>query len=64
METNAFLAEISFFHTENEVLFFPFSSFELVDIEEEGPMTYITFDYSFRFKNKAEINNNKGCYLF
>lgn len=64
METNAFLAEISFYHTENEVLFFPFSSFELVDIEEKGPMTYITFDYSFRFKNKAEINDNNGCYLF
>ena len=32
--TNGCLSEISLFHEENEVLFFPFSSFELVDVEE------------------------------
>ena len=53
IETSAFLREISFYHEENEVLFFPFSSFELVDIIEDG-LTTIVFDYSLKFKNKVE----------
>ena len=57
METNGCLYEISFYHDENEVLFFPFSSFELVDVKEyDDDMTLIEFNYSLRFKKKID-----GC---
>ena len=52
MKTNAFLNQISAFHNENEVLFFPFSSFELVDVDELNGGTLITLDYSLRFKDR------------
>ena len=52
--TNGFLKQISYFHGEDEVLFFPFSSFELVDIYEEGSTTFIVLDYSPRFITKIE----------
>ena len=57
MKTNAFLNQISYFHNEDEVLFFPYSSFELVDVKESIPLPIIVFDYSFRFKEK--VNNSK-----
>ena len=54
MNTNAFLNKISFFHNENEVLFFPYSSFELVSIKESEMFTFITFKYSLKFKEKVQ----------
>ena len=57
MKTNAFLNQISAFHNENEVLFFPFSSFELVDVKELDGGTLITLDYSLRFKDRVS-----NCY--
>ena len=63
METNAFLKEISFYHEEDEILFFPYSSFELVDIEEKDSSPIIVFEYSLRFKEKVEPTKN-GCILF
>lgn len=60
METNAFLSEISFYHDENEVLSFPFSSFELVGIQEQSPFTTIKSDYSLRFKDKIEGRSDDG----
>ena len=58
MRTNGFLNQISYFHEEDEVLFFPFSSFELVDIyeKEEGftSRTFIELDYSTRFLKKLD----------
>ena len=57
MNTNASLSEISFFHDESEVLFFPFSSFELVNIEDDQEMPIIVLDYSLRFKNKVQNCN-------
>jgi len=59
MKTNAFLNQISAFHNENEVLFFPYSSFELVDINENYSLPIIVFDYSLRFKEKVNNNKNK-----
>jgi len=60
MKTNASLSEISLFHEEDEVLFFPFSSFEIVDVKEYSSiMTVITLDYSPRFKKKVE----NWCYF-
>ena len=53
MKTNASLREISYYHQENEVLFFPFSSFELVNVEEYSEVFLITFNYSLDFKNKV-----------
>ena len=67
MKTNASLKEISLFHEEDEILFFPFSSFEIVDVKEYSPaMTVITLDYSLRFKEKVEncgYFNEKGCLI-
>ncbi len=66
MKTNAFLNQISAFHKENEVLFFPFSSFELVDVEELDGGTLITLDYSLRFKDKVQncsYFNENGCII-
>ena len=61
MNTNGCLSEISFFHEENEVLFFPFSSFELVNIEEySSGDVFIEFDYSLRFKGKVDNNSDNG----
>ena len=67
MKTNASLKEISLFHEEDEILFFPFSSFEIVDVEElSKEMTVITLDYSLRFKDKV-VNcgyfNENGCLI-
>ena len=59
MNSNGCLYDISFYHDESEVLFFPFSSFELVDVKEyDNNMTLIEFNYSLRFKNK--IFNDNG----
>ena len=67
MKTNASLREISLFHEEDEVLFFPFSSFELVDVKEyDKTMTVITLDYSLRFKEKVEncgYFDENGCLI-
>ena len=67
MKTNASLKEISLFHEEDETLFFPFSSFEIVDIEELSNLTtVITLDYSLRFKekvNNCDNFNEKGCLI-
>ena len=67
MKTNASLKEISLFHEEDEILFFPFSSFEIVDVEElSKEMTVITLDYSLRFKKKVEncgYFNENGCLI-
>ena len=67
LKTNASLKEISFFHEEDEILFFPFSSFEIVDVKEYSSiMTVITLDYSLRFKEKVEncgYFNEKGCLI-
>ena len=57
MKTNAFLNQISAFHNENEVLFFPFSSFELVDVKELDGGTLFTLYYSLRFKDRVS-----NCY--
>ena len=54
MITNGFLNQISYFHDEDEVLFFPFSFFLLVDIYEEDSTTFIVLDYSPRFISKIE----------
>ena len=54
MITNGFLNQISYFHEEDEVLFFPFSSFELVDVYEDETRTFIELDYSTRFLKKVE----------
>ena len=54
MITNGFLNQISFYHNEDEVLFFPFSSFELVDIYYYKGKTMIVLDYSPRFFKKVE----------
>ena len=54
MITNGFLNQISYFHDEDEVLFFPFSAFELVDIYEEDGYTFVVLDYSPRFVGKIE----------
>ena len=59
MKTNAFLNQISAFHNENEVLFFPFSSFELLDVKDLDGGTLIILDYSLRFKGKVE-----NCHYF
>ena len=64
MKTNAFLNQISYFHNENEVLFFPYSSFELIDIQEQEPFTLIIFEYSLRFKKKVESPEAQGCNIF
>ena len=67
MKTNASLKEISLFHEEDEILFFPFSSFEIVDVEElSKEMIVITLDYSLRFKEKVEkcgYFNENGCLI-
>ena len=67
LKTNAFLKDISAFHSENEVLFFPFSSFELVNVDEYGNGTLIVLDYSLRFKEKVEncgyFNENSYCII-
>ena len=67
MKTNASLKEISLFHEEDEILFFRFSSFEIVDVKEYSSiMTVITLDYSLRFKEKVEncgYFNEKGCLI-
>ena len=67
MKTNASLKEISLFHEEDEILFFPFSSFEIVDVKEYSPtMTVITLDYSLRFKEKVKncgYFNENGCLI-
>ncbi len=63
MNTNGCLSEISFYHEENEVLFFPFSSFELVKIEEyQNGEILIEFNYSLRFKRKVEVVHNNNYY--
>ena len=54
MITNGFLNQISYFHGEDEVLFFPFSAFELVDVYETDSRTCIELDYSYRFTRKVE----------
>ena len=65
MNTNGCLSEISFYHEENEVLFFPFSSFELVKIEEyQNGEILIEFNYSLRFKRKVEIVHNNNYYYY
>ena len=64
MKTNAFLNQISFFPKENEVLFFPYSSFELEDIQEKDSYTLIFFIYSLRFKEKAKDNIVCDCKIF
>ncbi len=51
--SNGFLKKISFYHNEDEVLFFPFSSFELVDIFSCQSKTMIVLDYSTRFIQKV-----------
>lgn len=54
MDTNGCLFDISAYHDESEVLFFPFSSFELVSVEEfKNGEVLIEFNYSLRFKNKV-----------
>lgn len=54
INSNGCLFDISVFHNESEILFFPFSSFELVNIEEySNNMIMIEFNYSLRFKNKV-----------
>ena len=67
LKTNASLSEISLFHEEDEILFFPFSSFEIVDVKEyNSGITLITLDYSFRFKEKVEncgYFNESGCLI-
>ena len=67
IKTNACLKEISLFHEEDEILFFPFSSFEIVDVKEyDSTMTVITLDYSLRFKEKVEncgYFNENGCLI-
>ena len=68
MKTNASLREISFFHEEDEVLFFPFSSFELVDVKEyDNSITVITLDYSIRFNKKLQdcsYSDENRCLIF
>ena len=54
MITNGFLNQISYFHDEDEVLFFPFSAFELVDIYDKEDYTFVVLDYSPRFVGKIE----------
>ena len=66
IKSNAFLNKISAFHNENEVLFFPFSSFELVNIEEFDEGILITLDYSLRFRKKVlncSYFNENGCII-
>ena len=66
IKSNAFLNKISAFHNENEVLFFPFSSFELVNIEEFDEGILITLDYSLRFRKKVlncSYYNENGCII-
>ena len=58
MITNGFLNQISYYHDEDEVLFFPFSAFELVDVYEELSTTFIVLDYSSRFTRKVQ-----NCYF-
>ena len=53
LKTNAFLNQISAFHSENEVLFFPFSSFELLSVDEYDEGTLIVLDYSFQELEKS-----------
>ena len=49
MNSNGCLYEISYYHDESEVLFFRFSSFELVNIVEyDNNMTLIEFNYSLK----------------
>ena len=54
MITNGFLNQISYYHNEDEVLFFPFSSFELDDIYEVDLTLFIVLYYSNRFLKKVE----------
>ena len=55
MITNGFLNQISYFHKEDEVLFFPFSSFELDNIYEDENLTlFIVLNYSHRFLRKID----------
>ena len=54
MISNGFLNQISYFHQEDEVLFFPFSSFELNDIYTEDLKLFIVLDYSYRFLRKID----------
>ena len=67
MKTNASLREISYYHQENEVLFFPFSSFELVNVEEYSEAVMITLNYSLDFKNKVRncsyFDENSYCII-
>ena len=67
MKTNASLREISYYHQENEVLFFPFSSFELVNVEEYSEVFLITLNYSLDFKNKVRncsyFDENSICII-
>ena len=64
MKTNGCLYDISYYHSENEVLFFPFSSFELVDVQEYNDgTTLIEFNYSLRFKNKIYGDNSSCCII-
>ena len=55
IKTNGNLCEISYYHDESEILFFPFSSFELVDVREFiNGMVIIEFNYSLRFRSKVD----------
>ena len=55
IKTNGNLCEISYYHDESEILFFPFSSFELVDVREfSNGMAIIEFNYSLRFRSKVD----------
>ena len=66
LKTNACLKEISFFHEENEILFFPFSSFEIENVEEYSAVISITLNHSLRFKKKVEncgYFNENGCLI-
>ena len=53
--TNIDVEEISFFQGEKEVLFLPFSGFEITKIEEQTEYTTIYLNYLNKFEKKLWI---------
>ena len=63
--SNAEISEFSFYSNEKEILFFPFSCFEIMKIEtnKEGDIEYSKIYLSYIGKYKTKINLNQKIIL-
>ena len=56
--TNADLAEVSYYKKEQEILFFPFSIFEINKIEKKDTYYEITLNYLGKYRKLFNFNSN------